>query len=44
MSEDAVLKVKNDTGEAFTEAEFISGDGNGTGTDYASWGANWTRN
>ena len=35
-------KLKNDTGETFTEADFISGDGNGTGTDYASWGAGWT--
>jgi len=35
-------KVKNDTGFTFTEADFISGDGNGTGTDYATWGAGWT--
>lgn len=35
-------KLKNDTGYTFTEANFISGDGNGTGTDYADWGANWT--
>lgn len=35
-------KVKNDTGYSFTEADFISGDGNGTGTDVASWGAGWT--
>lgn len=35
-------KLKNDTGEVFTEAEFISGDGNGTGTDISSWGAGWT--
>jgi hypothetical protein len=39
---DVILKMKNDTGETFTEADFISGDGNGTGTDYATWGANWT--
>ncbi len=36
------VKFKNDTGFTFTEADFISGDGNGTGTDYASWGADWT--
>ena len=41
---DVILKVKNDTGETFTEADFISGDGNGTGTDYTTWGAGWTRN
>ena len=35
-------KLKNDTGFAFTEADFISGDGNGTGTDVATWGAGWT--
>jgi hypothetical protein len=35
-------KLKNDTGSTFTEAEFISGDGNGTGTDIATWGAGWT--
>jgi len=39
---DVILKMKNDTEFTFTEADFISGDGNGTGTDYASWGANWT--
>ena len=35
-------KLKNDTGAVFTEAEFISGDGNGTGTNIATWGAGWT--
>jgi len=39
---DVILKVKNDTGVAFTEADLITGDGNGTGTDYATWGAGWT--
>ena len=39
---DITLKVKNDTGVPFTEADLISGDGNGTGTDYATWGAGWT--
>ena len=35
-------KLKNDTGFTFDEADFISGDGNGTGTDIATWGAGWT--
>jgi hypothetical protein len=39
---DVIEKMQNDTGESFTEADFISGDGNGTGTDYATWGASWT--
>lgn len=39
---DIVTKLKNDTGFTFTEADFITGDGNGTGTDIASWGAGWT--
>lgn len=41
---DVSLKMKNDTGNAFTEADFISGDGNGTGTDYATWSGSWTVN
>ena len=36
------VKMKNDTGFTFTEADFISGDGSATGTDYATWGAGWT--
>jgi len=36
------VNMKNDTGFTFTEADFISGDGNITGTDYATWGADWT--
>ncbi len=39
---DITLKVKNDTGVTFADADWISGDGNGTGTDYATWGAGWT--
>ena len=35
-------KLKNDTGYSFTEADFISGDGNGTGTDVSAWGTGWT--
>jgi hypothetical protein len=41
---DVTTKLKNDTEFDFTEAEFISGDGNATGTDYATWGSGWTRN
>lgn len=37
-----VTKLKNDTGFTFTEVDFISGDGAGTGTDITSWGAGWT--
>lgn len=39
---DVTTKFKNDTEVTFTEADLISGDGNGTGTDYTSWGAGWT--
>ncbi|WP_339623409.1 multidrug transporter [uncultured Winogradskyella sp.] len=39
---DVTLQVKNDTGDMFTDADFLSGIGNATGTDFASWGANWT--
>ncbi|WP_034042732.1 hypothetical protein [Wocania ichthyoenteri] len=39
---DVTTKMKNDTGDTFTEADFITGDGNGTGTDYTTWGASWT--
>lgn len=35
-------KLKNDTGFTFMEADFISGDGNGTGTDVSAWGTGWT--
>ncbi|MGJ8665056.1 MAG: multidrug transporter [Patiriisocius sp.] len=42
--DDVTTKLKNDTGFTFTEADFISGDGNGTGTDFATWGLGWTRN
>ena len=41
---DVLVKMKNDTGFTFTEGDFISGDGNGTGADYDSWKAGWTRN
>jgi hypothetical protein len=39
---DVTLKMKNDTTYTFSESDFISGDGNGTGTNYASWSAGWT--
>ncbi|EDP72536.1 hypothetical protein FBALC1_15582 [Flavobacteriales bacterium ALC-1] len=39
---DVTLQVKNDTGETFANSEFLSGIGNATGTDFASWGADWT--
>ncbi len=41
---DVIRKFKNDTSFDFEESEFISGDGNGTGTDYATWRTGWTRN
>ncbi|BDW92064.1 MULTISPECIES: multidrug transporter [Flavobacteriaceae] len=34
--------LKNDTGAVFNESDVISGVGNGTGTDVATWGADWT--
>ena len=41
---DVLLNMKNDTEVKFTEENFISGNGNGTGTDYATWKNGWTRN
>lgn len=35
-------KLNNGTGYTFTEADFITGDGNGTGTDISTWGTGWT--
>ena len=40
---DVTVKMKNDTGENFTDADFYTEDANATGTDYATWGAGWTR-
>lgn len=40
--EDVTTILKNSTKETFTEADFITGKGKGTGTDYATWGAGWT--
>ena len=39
---DVTLQVKNDTGAAFADSDFLSGIGNATGTDFATWGADWT--
>ena len=39
---DVTTKVKNDTTVSFTDADFYTGEGNATGTDYATWGAGWT--
>ncbi|WP_431132592.1 multidrug transporter [Psychroserpens mesophilus] len=39
---DVILNLKNDTGETFSETDFISGIGNGVATDYATWGSGWT--
>ncbi len=41
--DDVTIKVKNDTGISFTTADFLTEDANATGTDYATWGADWTR-
>lgn len=42
--DDVTLNLKNDTGATFDESDVISGIDNGTGADYASWSAGWTRN
>ena len=39
---DITLKLKNDTGVMFNDADFYTGEGNGTATNVASWGASWT--
>ncbi|MDE1207808.1 multidrug transporter [Tenacibaculum larymnensis] len=41
--EDVTVKIKNDTGVAFTDADFVTENAAATGTDYATWGAGWTR-
>jgi hypothetical protein len=40
---DVTLNLKNDTDEIFTEADFLTIDAAATGTDFATWGAGWTR-
>lgn len=42
--DDVTVSLKNDTGATFDETTFFSGIDNGTGADYASWSAGWTRN
>ncbi|NDV41743.1 multidrug transporter [Flagellimonas sediminis] len=34
--------MENNTGAVFNESDLITGVGNGTGTDYATWAAGWT--
>ena len=41
--DDVTVNMKNDTGETFTEADFLTVDANVTGTDFETWGASWTR-
>ncbi|CAL2102592.1 conserved protein of unknown function [Tenacibaculum sp. 190130A14a] len=41
--EDVTTNVKNDTGVAFPTADFLTENASATGTDYATWGAGWTR-
>ena len=41
--DDVTTKMKNDTGASFTITDFLLEDANATGTDYATWGAGWTR-
>lgn len=38
---DVLNTVRVNTTIVFTEADLISGIGNGTGTDFATWGAGW---
>jgi hypothetical protein len=40
---DVIVKMKNDTDVVFTDADFYTEDATATGTDYATWGAGWTR-
>ncbi|RAJ15031.1 multidrug transporter [Olleya aquimaris] len=41
---DITTKVKNDTTVSFTDADFYTGEGNATTTDYTTWGTGWTVN
>ncbi|MCB0473960.1 MAG: multidrug transporter [Flavobacteriaceae bacterium] len=40
---DVTTKLDNQTTETFTDTDFITGDGNGAATDFATWGAGWSR-
>jgi hypothetical protein len=39
---DVSVNVKNDTEQTFTDADFLTGSGNGVSTDINVWGANWS--
>ncbi len=41
--QDITTPLKNDTGAEISDEDFFSGIENGTGTDFATWGAGWTR-
>ena len=41
--DDVTVNMKNDTGETFTETDFLTIDANATGTDFATWGSGWAR-
>lgn len=40
---DVNVKLKNDTDYSFSDADFYEETGNSSGTEYKTWGANWTR-
>jgi len=40
---DVDVTLTNDTGAEFAESDIITGVGNGVATDFATWGAGWTR-
>ncbi len=41
--DDVNTEVKNDTGFTFTNADFVTTSTIAAGTDFATWGAGWTR-
>ena len=41
--DDVTTKVQNATAETWDESVLITGDGNATMTDFATWGAGWSR-
>lgn len=40
---DVITKVKKEAGVTYTDADFLTENANATGTDFATWGAGWTR-
>ena len=42
--DDVITKVQNATSETWEEAQLLANDGSATETDYATWGARWTKN